>query len=137
MVHSWIFLFHLINFILNCTFCPFNFIFKFLFIYFQSYLFIYFGCIRSQLRHMGSLLQHAGFSLVVLCRFSPLQLWCAGSRACGLCSCGTRAQQLWHTGLAVLRCVGTQFPNQGSYSHLLHWKADSLTLDHEGNPLSI
>ena len=27
------------------------------------------------------------------------------------------------------------FPTQGSNMHLLHWQADSLPLNHEGNPL--
>ena len=35
-------------------------------------------------------LQRAGFSLVVACGFSLLQLWRAGSRARGLCSCGAQ-----------------------------------------------
>ena len=43
------------------------------------YLFIY-GCVRSESWHVGSLLQQAGFSLVVVC-----------SRMCGLSSCGAQA----------------------------------------------
>ena len=39
------------------------------------YLLIYFGCIRSSLRHAGSLLHHVG-----VCRCHALtQLWCTGS----------------------------------------------------------
>ena len=54
----------------------------FLFLIFIYYLFI-FGCVGSQLRHLGSLLQ------------------CAGSRARGLCSCARCALQLWHKGSVV------------------------------------
>ena len=90
-------------------------------------------------------LQHAGFlSLVVACRLQgvwALQLWCAGSRACGLCSLWhtgslveARAQKLWHTGLVSLRHVGSQFPDQGSNPRPLNCKADSLPLDHQGSP---
>ena len=32
------------------------------------------------------------------------------------------------------RHVGSSFPNQGSNLHLLHWKADSYPLDHQGSP---
>lgn len=30
--------------------------------------------------------------------------------------------------------MGSQFPDQGSNAHRLHWRADSLLLDHEGSP---
>ena len=73
-----------------------------LFYFFNIYLF---GCIRSQLRHAGSSLWHTG-SFVVACRlfvatrgllsscgvWASLQLWRAGSRACGLSSCGAWSQ---------------------------------------------
>ena len=94
-------------------------------------------------------LQCAAFSLVVVCRFSLLQLWQAGSRTPGLCSFGTqvpervgsvvcdaRALQLWHAGLVAPRHVGSQFPNQGSNPSPLHWKVDSLPLNHRGSPLN-
>ena len=75
-----------------------------------------------------------------------LQLWRTSSRACGLCSlrhagslveahrfssCGTWAQlphRMWDL---------SQFPHQGSNPCPLHWKADSLPLDHQGSPLLI
>ena len=49
-----------------------------------------------------SLLWCTGFSLQWL-----LLLWSMGSRCTGFSSCGTRAQQLWCTGLAALWHVGS------------------------------
>ena len=86
------------------------FFFKDLFIIYFFILFI-FGCIGSQLRHLGSSLRRAdlswqragsslwcaGFSLAVAHRLQgawALQLWRAGSRMHGLCS-------LRHTGSLV------------------------------------
>ena len=51
----------------------------------------------------GSFLRHVGFSLVVACGFSLLSLWCAGSRARGLCSCGA-----WVPELVGFVVCGTQ-----------------------------
>ena len=76
---------------------------------------------------------------------ASLQLWCGGSRvhglcscgvqapeqvgsvvvACGLSSCGLRAQQLQCVGLVALWHVGSQFPDQRLNPHPLHWKVDS------------
>ena len=111
------------------------------------YLFIY-GCV-------GSLLLHAGFSLVAASR-GYSSLWCAGfslrwllllritgSRRAAFSSCGTRDQQLWHTGSVVvarglqsagsvvavhgLRCFEACgiFPDQGSNPCPLHRQEDS------------
>ena len=51
-------------------------------------------------------------------------------------SCGVQvfSLQLWRTGLAVPRHVGSQFPDQGSNPRPRHWKVDSLPLDHQGSP---
>ena len=83
----------------------------------------------------GSSQRCVGFSLVVAhglqstraqqLRCTALQLWCAGSRAHGLCSCGTQALQLWCTGLVAPQHVGSQLPDQGSNPCHLHWKMDS------------
>ena len=72
---------------------------------FLTYLLV-FGRPGSLLLHAGSLqswrvgtplwLRHPGLSLRLL-----VLLWSAGSRACGLRSCSSQAQQLWHRGLAV------------------------------------
>ena len=43
-------------------------------------------------------------------------------------SCGTRA------GLVAPQHVGSWFPSEGSNLCPLHWKADSLPLDHQGSP---
>ena len=48
-----------------------------------------------------SLLRCAGFSL------QWLLLWSTGSRSTGFSSCGTQAQQLWHTDLVAPRHVGS------------------------------
>ena len=81
-------------------------------------------------------LQHAGFSPVVVCRFSLLWLWRTGSRVHGLCSlrhvgslveaqelssCGTRAQVprgMWEPSSPTrdrtrVPCIGRQI--------LYHW----------------
>ena len=47
----------------------------------------------------GILLQCAGFSLVVVCEFSPFKLWLTGSRVHGLCSCGAWVPE--HVGSVV------------------------------------
>ena len=85
------------------------------------------------------LLWHVGFSLQLWhglssCDVLALQLWHMGSRARGLCSCGSRAQQLRRRGLVALQHVGSQFPDQGSNPNPLHWKVDSQPLDHQGSP---
>ena len=70
------------------------------------YLFIYFGCVRSQLPHGGSSLRHAVsfvsmHGLLSSCgAWTSLQLWLAGSRRCGLCS-------LWHAGSLQLTCTSS------------------------------
>ena len=45
-----------------------------------------------------------GFSLQWL-----LLLWSTGSRHTGFSSCGTQAQQLWHTGLVALWNMGSSW----------------------------
>ena len=75
-----------------------------LLLYLFIYLFIYlFGCVWSQLQHVGSSLWRAGFPLVV---------------ACGL-------QSVWAQQLLAPQNVESQFPSQGSNPHPLHWKVDS------------
>ena len=64
-----------------------------------------FGCFGSQLQHTGSSMRHGdlslwcvGFSLGVARRLSSCGVRVperVGSRARGLCSCGTQALQLW------------------------------------------
>ena len=74
-------------------------VFYFIYFIFHIYLFMYlFGCVRSQLQHVGSQLQHAGSllqhvrSFVVVCGLFIV--------ACGLLSsCGAGA--LEHAGLVV------------------------------------
>ena len=51
-----------------------------------------------------------------------------------LSSCGTQA--LERAGLVAPWHVGSQFPDQGWNPRPLHWKADSLPLDHQGSPAS-
>ena len=100
------------------------------------YLIIYFGCVGSQLQHTGSFVVVAGSLLwcagsrahsLSSCGTWALQLWHVGSRACGLCSCGTQALQLWCAGSVVvarrLSChVQVQFPHG-------MWNLSSLTRD--------
>ena len=38
------------------------------------------------------------------------------------------------SGLLAIRHVGSYFPDQGSNSHLLHWKGESKPLDYQGSP---
>ena len=47
-----------------------------------------------------------------------------------------QAQELWPTGLVALGSMESCFPDQGSNPHLLHGKADSLPLNHQGSPLN-
>ena len=84
--------------------------FIYLFIYLLTYLWLrwVFVAVRglSLVAASGgySSLQFTGFSLQWL-----LLLQSTGSRCMGFSSCGSRAQQLWHTGLAALRHVGSSW----------------------------
>ena len=57
-----------------------------------------------------SLLWCTGFSLRWLLLFQSM-----GSRCTGFSTCGTRAQQLWCTGLAALRHVGSSRTRAGTH----------------------
>ena len=78
-------------------------------------------------------LQCVGFSLVVAVVF-PLQLWCTGSRAPGLCSCGAWAPEcvgsviLQHAGSLVKAC---ELNSCGARVQLPHgmWDLSSSTRD--------
>ena len=74
------------------------------------YLFIY-GCIGSSLLRAGFLqLRRAGAALRCGARASHgggFLLQSRGSRRVGFRSCGSRAQQLWRTGLVAPRHVGS------------------------------
>ena len=72
------------------------------------YLFIYFGCTVSQLRHAGSSLCH------VPCGTRDLQL-----RHVGLFSCGMQTSQLQHA-------CGIQFSDQGLNPGSPHWERGVL-----------
>ena len=92
-----------------------------MFVFFKK-VFIYLGgCIRSQLWHMGSF-------IAVHRPLSSCGMWapeCLGSVAAthGLSSCDVWAQELGNSVAVALLHVGSQFTNQGSNPHLLHWKA--------------
>ena len=149
-------------FTMVCQFLLYNkvnqlYIYSFMFyiqviIYFYFiYLFI-FGHVGYQLRHTGSLLRHVGsfslwraaclgFSLAVACRFFSSSCGAQGSRAHGLCSCGVWALLLrCASSIVVVRglscpvACGILVSQPGVELHPLHWKADSLPLDHQGSP---
>ena len=94
------------------------------FFFFLIFIYLFWGCVRSQLWHAGSFVAVRGLLS---------QLWHAGSRARGLCICGAWAQ-LSRAGLAAPRHVVSQFPDQGSNQRPLHCKMDSQPLDHQGSP---
>ena len=92
--------------------CPYTWSESLSFFFFNFiYLFI-FGCVGPSLLHEGfslvaasggySSLQCMGFSLRWL-----LLLQSTGPRCMGFSSCGTRAQQLWRTGLVAPQHVGS------------------------------
>ena len=100
------------------------------------FLNLFFGCVGSQLQHAGSFVVAYGLFIAALGLLSScgvqvfsLQFWRVGSRVHGLH--GTWTQQFWRVGLVAPRHVGSQFPDQGSNPRPLHWKADSLPLDHQ------
>ena len=93
---------------------------------FLKYLFILFifGCVGSlscgmrdlSLWRTGSLLRHAGFSLVVACRLQgawALWLWCAGSRARGRCSLRHAGSLVVAHGLSCPTTCGILVPWPG------------------------
>ena len=92
---------------------------------------------------MGSSLWHVGFSLVVAFGFFfPLSnCGVQGPEHMSCVVCSTRALSLRCVssvvvarGLSCPMACGILVPGQGSYPHPLHWKADSLPLDHPGSP---
>ena len=90
-----------------------------------NFPFSLFGCAGSWLLHAGLLrLQRAGAALCCGARASP----CGGFSCCG-------AGAL-EPGLSRCTCPVACgiFPDQGSNPCPLHWKADSLPLDHQGSP---
>ena len=95
-------------------------------------IYFIFGCVRFQLRHGGSSLQHVGFSLVVAhglssCRARAPERMGSVVVACGLSRCGPCVQQLRHAGLVAPQHVGSQFPDQGLNLCPLHWGGRFLT----------
>ena len=148
------FLGHLyILFPVNCVFTYFFPIFllysSFSFFFFKRFIYLFiFDCFRLVAARrifveacgilpcgaQASLqLWHAGFlSLVVVCGFQSA--WALQFAAHRLSSSGARTQQLWRVGLVAPQHVGSQFPDKGLNPHPLHWKADSLPLDHQGSP---
>ena len=94
-------------------------------IHFEFFIYFYFfGLRRVLVAAQGIFVEARG---IFRCGArASLQLCCGGSRARGLCS-------LQHTGLVAPQHVGSQFPDQGSNPCPLHWKADSLPLDHQGS----
>ena len=110
------------------------------------YLFIFiFDCVGSSLRPAGSFIAACGLFVVARGLLSScgtrasLQLWHVGflSPVVAHVLQSAWAQQLWHVGLVALWHVGSQFPNQGSNPCPLHWKVDSLPLDHQRSPLTM
>ena len=84
----------------------------YLFIYFKINLFIYFWLrwVLVAARGLSLVATSRGYSSLRCSGFSLrwlLLLQSMGSRHAGFSSCGTRAQQLWHTGLAAPRHVGS------------------------------
>ena len=82
----------------------------------------------NQYSYQSFLLQ-ARYSATCSVIFFPCQVFIA---MCRLFVASCRLPQLWCTGFVALRHVGFQFPDQESNSSSLHWKADSLPLDHQG-----
>ena len=111
-----------------------------MFIYFYLFIYFYFWLHQVFVVACGIFIAACGIffccARALPCNtWASLQLWRAGFSlvvAHGLQSAW--AQQLWHAGLVALWHVGSQFPDQGSNPHPLHWKADSLPLDHQGSP---
>ena len=117
---------------------------------FFIYFFFFFGRVRSQLQHAGSSLRHAVSFVLAHRLLSSCGVWVFSLQLCHVgslalvVSCGFQgawALQLWCTSSVVVVCrlscpaaCGSQFPNQGSNLRPLHWKADSLPLDHQGSP---
>ena len=109
------------------------------FILFYFILFIYFGCIGSLSCGMWDLLLRCRLFVVAHGLLSS-----CGTRAperVGSVVCGTWAFSLRRTssvvgvcGLSCPAACGILVPDQGLKPHPLHWKADSLPLDHQGSP---
>ena len=68
-----------------------------------------------------------GFSLEA----SHCRAWAQG--CFGFRSCGTWAQQLWHSSFSCSKPCRI-FPDQGWNLHLLHWQANSLPLRYQESP---
>ena len=69
--------------------------------------------------------KHNIYSFIHL--FIYLFIGCTGSllRHTGFSSCGVQALWFQHTVLVAPRYVGSKFPDQGSNTRPLHWKADT------------
>ena len=112
--------------------------------------FFFFGCVGSWLRHagsfslwcMGSFLRCVGFSLVVVCEFSLSSCGVWAPECMGSVVCNTRTLWLRCVSSVVAACrlscpmaCGILVPRPGIEPASLHWKVDSLPLDHQGSPL--
>ena len=93
------------------------------------------------MQHVGSLLRLAGFSVVVACGFSLSGRGTWAPEAVGTVGSGTQALSLRRASSVVvsrgLSCPATceiLVPRPGIEPCPLHWKADSLPLDHRGSP---
>ena len=106
--------------------------------YFCFKIYVFIGCGRSSLLHIG-------LPLVVVSESYSL-LWCTGFSFPWILSCEAEALGAWASVVAVhgLRrhrlshatACGI-FPDQVSNLCPLHWKAYSYRLDHQGSPQSL
>ena len=128
----------------------FFYFYVFLLFFFKLFIYLWLHWVPAAVHGPSPAAASRGYSssrCMGLSLWWPLPLRSTGSRragsvvvACGFSSCGSRAQQLWLAGSAVvahgLSCSTARgiFPDQGSNPCPLHWQADSQPLCHQGSP---